>query len=215
LRRKSEEEEQEFEQRVKKEREQFDKAEAALTRAAETDEDARLQSQVNTLYVGCVNQKEEEGIPRERALEICEKAYSPDNETIDSEKKGRKTREALAAAKRAKDCLWGYGYNALTKTCEKISSAIDYVRYGDGEHDYVQGAREALQYGINWNKGGGRTRRKRRRSKRKTKRKTIRKRNKRRRKTRKRRKVKRRILMPRWKVPYNGKRETGEKTRNR
>ena len=192
LRRKREEEEQEFEQRVKKEREQFDKAEAALTRDAEAAEDARLQSQVNTLYVGCVNQKEEEGIPRERALEICEKAYSPDDETIDSEKRGRKTREALAAAKRAKDCVWGYWYNALTKTCEKISSAIDYARYGDGEHNYFQGAREALQYGINWeNVRGGRTRRKRRRSKRKTKRKTIRKRNKRRRKTRKRRKVKR------------------------
>lgn len=192
LRRKSEEEEQEFEQRVKKEREQFDKAEAALTRAAETAEDARLQSQVNTLYVGCVNQKEEEGIPRERALEICEKAYSPDDETIASEKKGRKTREALAAATGGLECLKGYTYDAVTKTCEKISEAIDYARYGDGEHNWIQGAREALQYGINWeNVRGGRTRRKRRRSKRKTKRKTIRKRNKRRRKTRKRRKVKR------------------------
>lgn len=175
-----------------KRRERRESRYAAAQKAREdAAEDARLQSQVNEEYDGCVKEKLDADIPIERALEICKKAYSPDDEGIASEEKGRKTREALAAAKRAADCFTGYWYNALTKTCEKISSAIDYARYGDGEHDWVQGAREALQHGINWDKGGGRTRRKRRRSKRKTKRKTIRKRNKRRRKTRKRRKVKR------------------------
>ena len=189
LRRKSEEEKQKIKERYQKELEESQKEEAALTRKREDAEDDRLQSHVNKLYVGCVSDREEEGIPRERALEICEKAYSPDEETIDSEKEEREKEEAMAAA----NCRRDYWYNVLTKTCEKISSAIDSARYGygDGEHNYVQGALEALQYGINWNKGGGRTRRKRRRSKRKTKRKTIRKRNKRRRKTRKRRKVKR------------------------
>jgi len=192
LRRKSEEKEQEFEQKVKKEREQFDKAEAVRASDAEAAEDARLQSQVNEIYDDCVKERLNEGLKIERALEICKKAYSPNVLGIASETAGRKTREALAAATRAAECLRGYGYNALTKTCEKISSAIDYARYGDGEHDSVRGALEALQHGINWeNVRGGRTRRKRRRSKRKTKRKTIRKRNKRRRKTRKRRKVKR------------------------
>jgi len=191
LRRKSEEQEQKIKERYRKELEESQKEEAGLTRAAEAAEDDRLQSQVNKLYVGCVKEKEEKGIPIERALEICKKAYSPNVLGIASEAVGRKRRGALATATGGLECLKGYMYDAVTKTCEKISEAIDYARYGDGEHDNVQGAWEAFQHGINWDKGGGRTRRKRRRSKRKTKRKTIRKRNKRRRKTRKRRKVKR------------------------
>jgi len=148
LRRKSEEEEQKIKERYRKELEESQKEEAVLTRAAEAAEDDRLQSQVNEIYDDCVKEKLDADIPIERALEICKKAYSPNVLGIASEAVGRKRRGALATATGGLECLKGYMYDAVTKTCEKISEAIDYARYGDGEHDNVQGAWERFNMGL-------------------------------------------------------------------